>query len=82
MIGHVRALALGLGLALAFARESSCGGGPEPSRSGTNAPCTRAKDCRSGLSCEKGVCTAPDGNDDHDGTTSGQSTTRDGGDGG
>lgn len=27
---------------------------------GVNAPCTRDKDCRDGLSCTEGVCTGPD----------------------
>ena len=37
-----------------------CGSVDSSSASGLNAPCTRSKDCRDGLTCERGVCTGPD----------------------
>jgi hypothetical protein len=40
-------------------RDPGCGGADSPS-SGPNAPCTRSKDCGSGLVCAEGVCTEPD----------------------
>ena len=45
--------------ALALGRDPGCGGSESPS-SGVNAPCTRSKDCSSGLVCTEGVCTEPD----------------------
>lgn len=45
-----------LALALGLSRDPGCGGVDDP-QGGTNAPCTRHSDCRSGLSCSEGVCT-------------------------
>jgi hypothetical protein len=39
-----------------------CGGADEPNGS-ANAPCTRSRDCASGLICIEGVCTDPDAPD-------------------
>jgi len=44
--------------ALGVANDPSCGG-VDSTPSGVNAPCTRDKDCRGDLTCEKGVCTPP-----------------------
>jgi hypothetical protein len=40
---------------LGLGRDPGCGGGDNPP-SGANGPCTRAKDCESGLVCREGVC--------------------------
>ena len=48
-----------LGIALVFARDPGCGG-VESTESGINAPCTRDKDCKDDLTCERGVCTGPE----------------------
>lgn len=40
--------------ALGLARLSDCGVDEPPS--GRNAPCTRARDCQTGLACADGVC--------------------------
>ena len=48
-----------LGIALAFARDPGCGG-VDSTESGVNGPCTRDKDCKDHLTCEKGVCTGPE----------------------
>ena len=47
-----------VGIALGFANDPGCGSVDSPS-SGINAPCTRTKDCKGDLVCEKGVCTSP-----------------------
>lgn len=47
-------------IAVGLLREPGCGGADSPS-GGPNAPCTRSKDCSTGLSCSEGVCTDPDG---------------------
>jgi hypothetical protein len=46
-------------VALGMIRDPGCGGPDSPS-SGPNAPCTRSKDCFTGLECVQGVCIAPD----------------------
>jgi hypothetical protein len=46
-------------VALGLGRDPGCGGGDTPS-GGVNAPCTRSKDCSSGLVCSEGVCSEPD----------------------
>lgn len=51
-----------LGIALAFARDPGCGG-VDSTESGINGPCTRDKDCKDHLTCERGVCTGPDTGD-------------------
>lgn len=45
--------------ALSLAREPGCGGADLGS-GGLNGPCTRSKDCATGLVCAEGVCTEPD----------------------
>ena len=45
--------------ALVLGRDPGCGSADSPS-SGLNAPCTRSKDCTTGLVCAEGVCTEPD----------------------
>lgn len=42
-------------VALGLSRDPGCGGVDDP-EGGTNAPCTRNSDCRSGLRCFEGVC--------------------------
>ena len=45
-----------VGIALGLSHDPGCGGVDSPA-SGVNAPCTRSKDCKGDLVCEKGVCT-------------------------
>lgn len=46
-------------VALGLSRDpGGCGGVDDP-QGGTNAPCTRNSDCRSGLKCSEGVCIDP-----------------------
>lgn len=49
-------------LALGLSRDPGCGDVDDPN-GGTNAPCTRNSDCKSGLSCSAGVCTDPNAKD-------------------
>lgn len=49
-------------VALGLSRDPGCGGVDDP-QGGTNAPCTRSSDCRSGLLCSEGVCVDPDAGD-------------------
>ena len=51
-----------LGFALLFARDPGCGG-VDSTESGLNAPCTRDKDCKDELTCQKGVCSGPEKGD-------------------
>lgn len=55
MLRASAAVVIALGLTGA-ARD--CGGGEEPA-GGPNAPCTRSRDCTSGLACAEGVCVDP-----------------------
>jgi hypothetical protein len=57
----IRQGAIGFALvALGLARDpGGCGAVDDPD-GGTNAPCTRNSDCRSGLICSDGVCAGPD----------------------
>lgn len=48
----IRELVVGVLLA---AHDPSCGG-TDTTAGGVNAPCTRDRDCRDGLECNKGVC--------------------------
>ena len=70
-----------LGIALLFARDPGCGG-VESTSSGVNAPCTRDHDCKDELTCEKGVCTGPDKDDDAGADSSIDSGTSGAGDSG
>jgi hypothetical protein len=45
--------------AYGVAHDPGCGS-VDSTSSGVNAPCTRDKDCRGDLVCEKGVCTTGD----------------------
>jgi hypothetical protein len=45
---------------LGLAHDPGGCGSVDSSSSGPNAPCTRSKDCRDGLTCERGVCSGPD----------------------
>jgi hypothetical protein len=74
-----------LGIALVFARDPGCGG-VESTSSGINAPCTRDRDCKDELTCEKGVCTGhskddagADASQDAGGSDAGSSDAGDGG---
>lgn len=50
-------------VALGVSRDpGGCGGVDDP-QGGTNAPCTRNSDCRSGLRCSEGVCVDPNAPD-------------------
>ncbi|WP_394838378.1 hypothetical protein LVJ94_15870 [Pendulispora rubella] len=55
MIRHAVTVALALGLA---ARDPGCGSSTSSS-SDLIAPCTRDRDCRGGLVCDRGVCIKP-----------------------
>ncbi|MBL8605742.1 MAG: hypothetical protein JNL38_00415 [Myxococcales bacterium] len=57
-MGALRGTAL-VALALGLAREPACGDPGDPP-GGPNAPCTRERDCSSGLACVGGVCTGGD----------------------
>jgi hypothetical protein len=78
------------GLMLGVARDpGGCGGVDSSSTSGVNAPCTRDKDCKDDLACQKGVCTAPstdggagDGSADGSASDSGEAGAKDAAGGG
>ncbi len=56
MVRHVLAISLAVGATL---RGPSCGDVDSPT-SGIHAPCTRDRDCNSGLVCTEGVCVPED----------------------
>ena len=54
MVRHVAILGIA-GISLMLGQDPGCGGVDSPSGT-VNAPCTRDKDCRGGLTCREGVC--------------------------